>query len=192
MRYAEVRRSNALQTTVLGLLLSCAASLAGAPPAGGPAAGAATSKPAVSGFARVDGKELRLAHGYLLRAPDAFRASQQNAVVLLTPQPLDPKKLDAAGTLLAALDLSPQRVVLEVEPDRSVKLSICHDGFGAGKCYMTTVAPFEWKPGVVEEKRVSGGAKSFAGKEETILESFRLYYEVEFDVKGGRALATRR
>jgi hypothetical protein len=187
MRNTAVRRVHALRTTVLVLLVSCAAPLDGEPPAG-----AVPTKPAVSGFARVDGKELRLAHGYLLRAPDAFKASQQNAVVLLTPQPLDPKKLDAAATFAAALDLSPQRVVLEIEPDRSVKLWICHDGFGAGKCFITPLAPFDWKPGVVEEKRVSGSVKSFAGKEETVLETFRLYYEVEFDAAGGRALATRR
>lgn len=196
MRDAEVRRAGALRTTVLVLLVSCASVLHGASPAGGPpgsaAAGAASAMPGVSGFARVDDTELRLAHGYLLRAPDAFEASQQNAIVLLTPQPLDPKKLDAAGTLLAALDLSPQRVVLEVEPDRSVRLWICHDGFGAGKCFITPIAPFDWKPGVVEEKHVSGSLKSFAGKEETVLETFRLYYEVQFDVKGGRALASRR
>lgn len=187
MRDTAVGRVRALRTTFLVLLAACAASLDGAPPAG-----AVPAKPAVSGFARVDGKELRLAHGYLLRAPDAFDATQQNAVVLLTPQPLETKKLDAAGSLLAALDLSPQRVVLEVKPDRSVKLWICHDGFGASKCFITPLAPFDWKPGAVEEKRVSGSVKSFAGKEETVLETFRLYYEVEFDVKGGRALATRR
>lgn len=187
MRDAAVRRAHAPRTTVLVLLVSCAASLYGAQPAGDPFA-----KPAVSGFARVDGKELRLEHGYLLRAPDAFNAAQQNTVVLLTPQPLDTKKLDAAGTLLAALDLSPQRVVLEIQPDKWVKLWICHDGFGAGKCFITPVAPFHWKPGVVEEKHVSGSAQSFAGKEETVLETFRLYYEVQFDVKGGRALAARR
>lgn len=196
MRDAEVRRAGALRTTVLVLLASCATALDGASPAGGPpgsaAAGAVPAKPGVSGFARVDDTELRLDHGYLFRAPDAFKASQQNAIVLLTPQPLDPKKLDAATSLLAALDLSPQRVVLEVEPDRSVRLWICHDGFGAGKCFITPIAPFDWKPGVVEEKHVSGSLKSFAGKEETVLETYRLYYEVHFDVKGGRALATRR
>lgn len=196
MRDAAVRCAHAPRTTFLVLLVAYATSLHGAPPAdrpaGGTTAGAVPAAPAVSGFARVDDTELRLAHGYLLRAPDAFKASQQNAIVLLTPQPLDPKKLDAAGTLLAALELSPQRVVLEVEPDRSVRLWICHDGFGAGKCFITPIAPFDWKPGVVEEKHVSGSLKSFAGKEETVLETFRLYYEVQFDVKGGRALATRR
>lgn len=196
MRDAEGRRADALRMTVLVLLYFCATSLDGAPPAGGPPenanAGAVPATPAVSGFARVDDTELRLAHGYLLRAPDAFKASQQNAIVLLTPQPLDPKRLDAATTLLAALDLSSQRVVIEVGPDRSGRLWICHDGFGAGKCNITSIAPFDWKPGVVEEKRVSGSLKSFAGKEETVLETFRLYYELQFDVKGGRALASRR
>lgn len=196
MRDAAVRRAHAPRTTFLVLLVACATSLDGAPPAAGPAgsatAGAAPTTPAVSGFVRVDGKELRLAHGYLLRNPDAFDASQQNAVVLLTPQPLDTKALGAAGTFFAAMDLSPQRLVLEIHPDRSAKLWICHDGFGAGKCFITPIAPFDWKPGVVEEKHVSGSVKSFAGKEETVLETFRLYYEVQFDVKGGRAFQIRR
>ncbi len=196
MRDAGVRRAHTPRTMSFLLLVAFATSLDGAPPVGGPAgdstAGSVPAAPAVSGFARVDGKELRLAHGYLLRAPDAFDAAQQNAVVFLTPQPLDKKALDAAGTFLAASDLSPQRVVLEIHPDRSAKLWICHDGFGAGKCFITPIAPFDWKPGVVEEKHVSGGLKSFAGKEETVLETFRLYYEVQFDVRGGRALETRR
>lgn len=196
MRGMTARRARASRTTVIALLASCAVTLEGAPPGGKPStprpASAAPATAAVTGFVRVDGKELRLTHGYLLRAPDAFEAPQQNAIVLLTPQPLDSGKLEAAGTLLAALDLSPQRVVLEVKPDKSVKLSICHDSFGAGKCFSTPVAPFDWKPGVVEERHVSGSAKSFAGKEETVLETFRLYYEVQFDVKGGRALPSRR
>ena len=104
MRDAAVRCAHAPRTTFLVLLVAYATSLHGAPPAdrpaGGATAGAVPAAPAVSGFARVDDTELRLAHGYLLRAPDAFKASQQNAIVLLTPQPLDPKKLDAAGTLL--------------------------------------------------------------------------------------------
>lgn len=196
MRDSERQHTRVLRTTALILLTSFGATLHGAPPTGKPAApptgsaaGVATS---VTGFVRVDGKELRLAHGALLRAPDAFDAPQQNAIVFLTPQPLDAGKLQASGTLLTALDLSPQRVVLEVKPDKSIRLSICHEGFGEGKCFNTPIAPFDWKPGVVEEKRVSGSIKSFGGKEETVLETFRLYYEIQFDVKGGRALPSRR
>ena len=196
MSHSAARCTHALRMTALALLASCATSLSGAPPAGKPAApptgGAASAAAAVTGSVRVNGKELRLAHGTLLRAPDAFDAPQLNAIVFLSPQPLDPGKLAAAGTLLAALDLSPQRVVIEVKPDKSLKLSICHDGFGDGKCFTTPIAPFDWKPGVVEEKRVSGSVTSFAGKEETVLEAFKLYYEIRFDVKGGRALPSRR
>ena len=196
MRESSLQCTRALRTTALVLLISFGAALQGAPPAGKPAAPATGSAslvaPSVTGLVRVNGKELRLAHGALLRAPDAFEASQQNAIVFLTPQPLDPGKLQSAGTLLAALDLSPQRVVFEVKPDKSARLSICHDGFGEGKCYSTSVAPFDWKPGVVDEKRVSGSTKSFAGKEETVFETIKLYYELQFDVTGGRALPSRR
>lgn len=195
MRSSSPRRTHALRTTVLALLASSAA-LGGPPPGGKPVStasgGAASPAAAVTGFVRVDGRELRLAHGALLRAPDAFDAPQQNAIVLLTPQPLDPGKLKDAKTLVAALDLSPQRVVLEVKPDKSVRLSICHLGFGDGKCFNTPIAPFDWKPGVVEEKHVSGSIRSFGGKEETVLESFKLFYEIRFDVTGGRALPSRR
>lgn len=53
-------------------------------------------------------------------------------------------------------------------------------------------ARFGAEPPSSTEKHVSGSAKSFAGKEETVLETSRLSYEVPFDVTGGRQLATRR
>ncbi|KAA0255841.1 hypothetical protein FBQ97_04280 [Acidobacteria bacterium ACD] len=157
-----------------------------------PAAKAPAATSSASGVARVDGKPLTLTAGYLFRAPDAFDAKQRNAVVLLVPQPLDAAKLGAAGTLFEAFALAPHRVVLEIRPDRSIALAICHDGFGEGKCYHTTLAPFDWKPGTVEASRVSGSVTSFAGKEETVFETIRLYYEARFDVTGDRVFAARR
>lgn len=160
--------------------------------AGEAKAAAAAAGATVSGSVRVDGKVLTLTNAYLLHAPDAFEASQRNAIVLLVPHPLDPAKLAAARTLLEAYELAPQRVAFEVKPEKKVALSICHEGFGAGKCFSTPVAPFDWKPGVVEANHVSGSARSFGDKEETVLETFKLYYEMTFDVSGDKVFASRR
>lgn len=152
----------------------------------------AAAKALASAVVRVDGKDLTLLAAYLFRAPDFFDPNKQNVVVLLVPQPLDAEKLRAAGTLFEAFALAPRRMVVEIRPDRAVALAICHDGLGAGQCYHTSLAPSEWQPGTIAADRVAGHVASFAGKEETVFGTFRLYYEARFDVTGGRVFATRR
>ena len=160
--------------------------------AAGAKTAAAAAGPSASGSVRLDGKVMTLTNGYLLHAPDAFEAARRNAIVLLVPHPLDAAKLAAARTLHEAYELAPQRVAFEIKPEKKVALSICHEGFGDGRCFSTPVAPFDWKPGVVEEGHVSGSARSFADKEETVLEKFKLYYAFTFDVSGGKSFAARR
>jgi hypothetical protein len=154
---------------------------------------ASAKAPASGGQIRVDGKVVTLSHGYLLRAPDAFTTSQRNSVVLVVPQPLDKGKLDAAKTLREVLDLTKERMVLEFPPDgNGGKISLCHESFGPGMCYSTDVAAFTFTPGVREQARVSGRITSFGGKEETVLETKKLFFDVTFDVEGRWNLSARR
>ncbi len=147
---------------------------------------------ASGGTVRVDGKTVTLAHGYLFQAPDAFKASQRNSVVLLVPQPVDKAKLEAAKTFRDVLDLTKERVVVELPPEGSGSISICHESFGPGMCYSTGLAAFTWTPGVREDGHVSGRVQSFGGKEETVLETRKLLFDVTFDVRGQKSVAARR
>lgn len=144
----------------------------------------AAAEPAAktAGYASVNGVKLEVAHAYLFHAPDSWEEKERNSVVLLTPAPLDAGKLRAAKTLSEALDLAPQRIVVEIRPDKKVNLAICHDGFGKGKCYTTSIYPDDWKPGAIDDRHVSGsGIAPFTGEEETVFQKYRLNYSVAFD-----------
>lgn len=165
------------------------------PPGAAPlrAAAAAAAAPGATGMARVDGKPLALAHSYLFHAPDAWEASQVNAVALLTPKPLDEAKLRAATTLQAALDLAPECVVVEVPPaGGKADLRICHAGFGAGKCYSTTLHPPEWTATRAAAGHLAGSVKTFTGEEEEVFQKFKLFYAFSFDAAPVRDFDRRR
>ncbi len=154
-------------------------------------AGAAPAPP-VSGEARVDGQPMKVAHAYLFHAPDSFNAGQVNSVVLLTPGPVATASLQKAATLVEALRLAPQRIVVEARPDGKASLSICHPAFG-GDCYSTTVSgPDEWKPAPATAGRLAGQVRIFGGREDTILDKHKLFYEFSFDAGQVKDFAQRR
>jgi hypothetical protein len=145
------------------------------------------------GKATVNGQALTVSHAYLFHAPDNWDEKQRNAIVYLTAAPLDPKKIDAAKTLADVAAIAGQRIVLEIRADRKIDVSICHDGFGKGMCYSTSVFETDWKPGALDEKHVSGsGITTWMGKEETVFEKYKLYYEVAFDADWARDFDKRR
>ena len=159
------------------------------------AAWAAAAAPAGKTVAKavVNGKAITLSHAYLFHAPDNWNEKQQNAVVIVTQTPLDPKRLDAAKTLAAALEGSGQRVQVEIRPDRKADIQICHDGFGDGMCYSTSIFPEDWKIIALEPKRAAGeGIQPFMGKEETVFEKYRLDYQIAFDAPWVKDFAARR
>lgn len=161
---------------------------------GGASGGAAApGAPAASGEARVDGKPLKLAHAYLFHAPDAWKATQVNAVALLTPKPLDEAKLRAATTLQAAFNLAPERVVVEVPPaGPKAELKICHPGFGADWCYTTTIYPPEWSVAKAAAGHLAGSVKTFTGEEEEVFQKHKLFYAFSFDAAPVRDFDRRR
>ncbi len=162
-------------------VLACLPVLAGAAPA-----------PPASGEARVDGKPMKLAHAYLFHAPDSFNATQVNSVVLLTAAPVATASLQKAATLVEALRLAPERIVVEARPDGTAGLSICHPAFG-GDCYSTTVSgPDEWKPAPATAGRLAGKVRIFGGREDTILDKYKLFYEFSFDAGQVKDFARRR
>ncbi len=154
---------------------------------------AAANAPSASGEARVDGKSLKLAHAYLLHAPDNWEAKQVNAVALLTPKPLDEAKLRAATTLQAALNLAPERVVVEVPPaGPKAELKICHPGFGKDWCYSTTIYPPEWSVAKAAAGHLAGSVKTFTGEEEEVFQKHKLFYAFSFDAAPVRDFDRRR
>ena len=158
-----------------------------------PAAGA--SSPAAKSVAKatVNGQARTFSNAYLFHAPDNWKEEQQNAVVLITPAPIDKKRLDSAKTLQGALEGLGEHLKLEIAPDRKLDISICHDGFGKGMCYSTTILPEDWKTIALEPKRAAGeGIKPFMGHEETVFEKYKLYYEIAFDAPWIKDFAARR
>ena len=165
---------------VFGLLVFCAAFAT--------AAGAASP---VSGEVRVNGQPLALTQAYLPHAPDAFEEKQINAVVLLTPEPLDAASLRAAESLRAVLDLAPRRVVIEFEGTTSDgSLTICHPAFPEGFCYRTTSG--EYSREEAAGGHVAGSVQTFTGEEETVLEKYLVFYDLHFYAAPARDLARRR
>jgi len=165
---------------VFGLLTFCAA-----------IATAAEAAPPVSGEVRVNGQPLALTHAYLLHAPDAFEEKQINAVVLLTPEPLDAAALRAADSLRAVFDLAPRRVVIEFAGTTSDgSLAICHPAFPEGFCYRTTSG--EYSREEAAGGHLAGTVQTFTGEEETVLEKYLVFYDLRFDAAPARDLTRRR
>lgn len=175
-------RARQARTALSAAVLACLSVLS---------AGAAPAPPA-SGEARVDGQPMKVAHAYLFHAPDSFNAGQVNPVVLLTPAPVATASLKKAATLVEALRLAPERIVVEVRPDGQAVLSICHPAFG-GDCYSTTISgPDEWKPAPATAGRLAGKVRIFGGREDTILDKYKLFYEFSFDAGQLKDFAQRR
>ena len=165
---------------VLGLLVLCAA-----------IATAAAEAPPVSGEVRVNGQPLALTQAYLLHAPDAFEEKQINAVVLLTPEPLDAAALRAAESLRAVLDLAPRRVVIEFAGTTSDgSLAICHPAFPEGFCFRTTSGELSREEAA--GGHVTGTVQTFTGQEETVLDKYLVFYDLRFDAAPARDLTRRR
>ena len=148
--------------------------------------------PPEGGTLRVDGKVLTLSHAYLFRVPDAFKANQKNAFVLLTPKPLDAAALAAAKTLAAVRALFTEGAQLEIGPDGHGKIWLCHDALGKGNCYQSGFSAFEVKIESNTAARVAGTARSFGGGEETVLETHKLFFDLRFDRSSSTELAARR
>jgi len=141
---------------------------------------------------RVDGRALALAHAYLFHAPDPWDASKTKAVALLTVAPLDPAAVAKATTLSEVLEMAGESVKVEVgEPGAAVQLSICHDAFGPGKCYSTSVYPPEWSAGEAAQGHLAGSLKTFTGEPETVFEKFELFYDFRFDAAPARDFERR-
>ncbi|HOQ61905.1 MAG TPA: hypothetical protein PKZ08_14865 [Vicinamibacterales bacterium] len=165
---------------VFGLLVLCAA-----------IATAAAEAPPVSGEVRVNGQPLALTQAYLLHAPDAFEEKQINAIVLLTPEPLDAAALRAADSLRAVFDLAPRRVVIEFAGTTSDgSLAICHPAFPEGFCYRTTSG--EYSREEAAGGHLAGTVQTFTGEEETVLEKYLVFYDLRFDAAPARDLTRRR
>jgi hypothetical protein len=147
-----------------------------------------------SGEARVNGQSIVLAHAYLMHAPDNWRENEVNVVVLLTQQPVDETALRAASTLSEALQVAPERVVVEVRATGGqADLSICHPEFGDGMCYSTTISPPEWSVAEAAEGHVAGSVRTFTGEEEEIFDGkYKLFYEFRFDAAPVRDFDRRR
>lgn len=153
---------------------------------------AAAPPPAEVGMLRVDGRTLTLTQAYLFRVPDAFEATQKNAFVLLTPQPLDAKALAAATSLAAVRGLFSEGVQIEIGADGHGKIWLCHDALGKGNCYQTAFSAFDAKIESNTAARVAGSIRSFGGAEETVLETHKLLFDLKFDLAAGHDLAARR
>jgi hypothetical protein len=114
------------------------------------------------------------------------------SIALLTVEPLDVEALRRAGTLREALMQAPVRVVVEARPDRpSAELSICHPELD-GLCYSTSVSEGDWVPAEAAPGHFAGSVKTFTGKEETVFEKYRLFYEFRFDAAPVRDFERRR
>lgn len=174
------RLAAVLSSFVALLVVLVAGPLAAAPP------------PAAVGTLRVDGRTLTLTQAYLFRVPDAFEATQKNAFVLLTPQPLDAKALGAATSLAAVRGIFSEGVQIEIGADGHGKIWLCHDALGKGNCYQTAFSAFDAKIESNTASRVAGSIRSFGGAEETVLETHKLLFDLKFDLSAGRDLATRR
>lgn len=161
--------------------------------AGGVAQQGSGTAPA-AGEARVNGKSIALAHAYLMHAPDNWREEEVNAVVLLTPQPVDEAALRAAATLSEALQVASERVVVEVRATGGqADLSICHPEFGDGMCYSTTISPPEWSVAEAAQGHVAGSVRTFTGEEEEIFGGkYKVFYEFRFDAAPVRDFERRR
>jgi hypothetical protein len=184
MSFEETRRDSMRIPSAALLAFALAASASAAP---------AAAPGGTLGRATVNGQVLSVSHAYLFHAPDNWDEKKRNAVVVITPAPLDAKRIDAAKTLSDITSTAGQRIVLEIRPDRKVDVSICHDGFGKGMCYSTSVFETDWKPGALEEKHVSGsGITTWMGKEETVFEKYKLFYEVAFDAAWAKDFTARR
>jgi len=146
-----------------------------------------------SGEARVDGKPITLAHAYLFHAPDNWSPEKVNGVVLLTPKPVDEAAMKAAATLRDALELAPERVVVEVrDGGAKADLSICHPGFGEGMCYSTGILPPEWTAAEAAAGHVAGSVRTFTGEPETVFGKYELFYLFRFDAAPVRDFDRRR
>ena len=173
-----------LGTALVASLLAAAGHLRAATP----------SVPATStsGEARVNGKVLPVAHAYLFHAPDNWNEKQTNEVALLTPKALDEAALKRAPTLAEALQQAPERIVVEARPDGKADLSICHAAL-EGACYSTTVSgEDEWKPQHAAQGHLAGRVRIFGGREDTVFEKYKLFYEFTFDAAPVRDFAKRR
>jgi hypothetical protein len=163
---------------------------------GGLSAGAQEGSGAgsASGEMRVNGKTIALAHAYLFRAPDAWKSTEVNSVVLITPTPLDVAKLASATTLAEAIALAGDHVAVEVRAaGGQADLRLCHPEFGDGRCYSTTISPPEWTPAETAAGRVAGSVRTFTGREEEIFQGdFKLFYELRFDAAPVRDFDRRK
>jgi hypothetical protein len=159
--------------------------------AGAQEGGAAGS---ASGEMRVNGRSIALGHAYLFHAPDRWKETEVNAVVLITPQPLDRAKLEASKTLAEAIELAGDHVALEVRAGGGqADLRICHPEFGEGRCYSTTISPPEWSPSEAVAGRVAGSVRTFTGREEEIFQGdYKLFYELRFDAAPVRDFDRRK
>jgi hypothetical protein len=173
------------------LVVAVALALGGAAVAGAAQEAGAGS---ASGEARVNGKSIALAHAYLFHAPDNWNEKEINAVVLITPRPLDEAKLRAATTLVEAIEVADEHVAVEVRATGGqADLRICHPEFGEGRCYSTTISKPEWSPAEAAAGRVAGSVRTFTGGEEEIFQGdYKLFYEFRFDAAPVRDFERRK
>lgn len=146
-----------------------------------------------AGKVTVDGKPLGVNYAYLFHAPDNWEEGQVNPVVVITAKPLDTAKLKQAKTLRDALQLAPERVVIEARPGGKADLSICHPAFGDGMCYSTSVmGADEWKEEAALPGHFGGRLRVFGGNPWKVLDKYELFYELTFDAAQVADFKTRR